>query len=357
MNKILFIASILILFFACKKEQGCTNPLAINYNLDAEKDDGSCIYENNPGNVSSIVNYTSSDGLLSDYIECIAIDNSDNVWLGTPFGVQVFDGTSLAVFDQENYSLMLSNNIKCIKATSNGEVWIGSDYGVNRLISPYSNPSLIQYTNMQGLISNQVRSIDEDQDGGIWIGTTQGVSYYDGVNWISYSSPDLPFGGVCGTAFDLNGDKWFASPLGGVTHFNGNDITTYDQTDGLLSKYVRDVLVDLEGNKWIGTDYGMSVLENSNSLFTQHTRMYIMPPPDTLNPVVNIAIDSWGRIWNSIYVGYLGIGGIAYWDGNVWSDIDVSDGLVGTNIKSLVIDSEDNIWVATSSGLSNIIIQ
>ena len=79
-----------------------------------------------------------------------------------------------------------------------------------------------------------------------------------------------------------------------------------------------------------------------------------MPPPDTLNPVVDIAMDSYGRIWAAIYVGYLAEGGIAYWDGNQWEDFHVSDGLVGPNVRGLAIDSEDNVWVATSTGVSKI---
>ena len=79
-----------------------------------------------------------------------------------------------------------------------------------------------------------------------------------------------------------------------------------------------------------------------------------MPPPDTLNPVVDIAMDSYGRIWTAIYVGYLAEGGVAMWDGNQWIDFDVSDGLVGPNVKGLAIDSEDNVWVATSTGVSKI---
>ena len=115
------------------------------------------------------------------------------------------------------------------------------------------------------------------------------------------------------------------------------------------------LLIDNQDNKWIGTDLGMSVLNASNTSFVDHIEMYSLPPPhDSINPVVDIAMDSHGRIWAAIYVGYLAEGGIGYWDGNQWEDFHVSDGLVGPNVRGLSIDSEDNVWVATSTGVSKI---
>ena len=122
----------------------------------------------------------------------------------------------------------------------------------------------------------------------------------------------------------------------------------------MLSQNVTDLIIDNQNNKWIGTGSGMSILNATNTSFTQHTRMYIMPPPDTLNPVVDIEMDSYGRIWAAIYVGYLAEGGVAMWNGSQWIDFDVSDGLVGPNVRGLSIDSEDNVWVATSTGVSKI---
>lgn len=302
----------------------------------------------------TITNYSTADGLLSDFVECINVDINDNVWLGTSIGVQMFDGSSLAVYDVANYPGMLSNNIKVITAMANGEIWIGTDYGANELVSGVNGFMWLPYTTSNGLASNQVKSIDEDVNGGVWVGTNQGVSYFDGNSWISYSSPDLHWSGVNATAFDSNGDKWFASPLGGITHFDGTTFTSYDTSNGLLSQFVIALLIDDQDNKWVGTSSGMSVLDATNTTFTQHTRMYIMPPPDTLNPVVDIAMDSHGRIWTAIYVGYLAVGGVAMWDGNQWIDFDVTDGLAGPNVKGLAIDSQDNIWVATSTGVSKI---
>ena len=303
-------------------------------------------------NAQTITNYTTADGLLSDFVECIDVDVNDNIWIGTSIGLQV--APSFIVYDVVNFPGMLSDNIKVITGTSNGGIWIGTDYGANQLISGSTGSMWLSFTSANGLNSSQVKSIDEDANGGIWVGTTQGVSHFDGANWTSFSSPDLHWSGVNATAFDSNGDAWFASPLGGITHFDGTTFTPYDTSNGLLSQFVTALLIDDQDNKWVGTSSGMSVLDATNTSFTQHTRMYIMPPPDTLNPVVDIVMDSHERIWTAIYVGYLAVGGVAMWDGNQWIDFDVSDGLVGPNVKGLAIDSQDNIWVATSTGVSKI---
>ena len=304
-------------------------------------------------NAQTITNYTTADGLLDNFVECINVDVDDNIWFGTSVGFQKYDPSTpdWTNFDIANYPNMVSNSIKQINSTLNS-IWVGSDYGINM----WNEPVITTYNSTNGLASNQVQSIDvkDNSPEDIWIGTNQGVSYFDGNSWVSYSSPDLHWSGVNATAFDSNGDKWFASPLGGVTHFDGTTFTVYDTSNGLLSQNVTALLIDNQDNKWIGTGSGMSVLNASNTSFTQHTRMYIMPPPDTLNPVVDIAMDSYGRIWAAIYVGYLAEGGIAYWDGNQWEDFHVSDGLVGPNVRGLSIDSEDNVWVATSTGVSKI---
>ena len=302
----------------------------------------------------TITNYTTTDGLMNNFVECINVDVDDNIWFGTSVGFQKYDPSTpdWTNFDIANYPDMVSNSIKQINSTLNA-IWIGSDYGINM----WNEPVLTTYNSTNGLASNQVKSIDvkDNSPDDIWIGTNQGVSHFDGSSWISYSTPDLHWSGVNATDFDSNGDKWFASPLGGITHFDGTTFTSYDTSNGLLSQFVIALLIDDQDNKWVGTSSGMSVLDATNTTFTQHTRMYIMPPPDTLNPVVDIAIDGWGRIWTSIYVGYLAVGGVAYWDGSQWEDFDVTDGLAGPNVKGLTIDNQNNVWVATSTGVSKIV--
>ena len=308
-------------------------------------------------NSQTIQNYSELDGLSSNYVECVAVDIYDNVWFGTADGVSMYDGNSWTTFNQSSYPNLLSNNIKAIAAMSNGDIWVGTDYGANKLSSGVVGNSWMSYTTADGLANNKVASIDEGSNGEVWFSHASfsaGISVYDGVSWSSYNSPDLPVSGVCATAFDSNGDQWFASPLNGLAHYDGVTFSNYSSSDGLLSNYSTAICIDNNDNIWLGSQDGMTVISNDLSQFSFHTIMYSLPPPDTLNPVVEIAKDSWGRIWTTIYVGYLAEGGVAYWNGSQWNDFDHSDGLAGPNVKGLAIDNQNNVWVATTTGVSKI---
>ena len=65
--------------------------------------------------------------------------------------------------------------------------------------------------------------------------------------------------------------------------------------------------------------------------------MFPLPPPDTLNPVVDVALDSNGNVWAGIYVDYLiSVGGLAVWNGTSWSDynyVESNNGLVGPVVR------------------------
>ena len=111
---------------------------------------------------AQIVNYTTANGLIDNYIECVTVDINDNVWFGSANGVQMYDGVNWITYDQANYPGMLSNNIKCITAMSNGDIWIGTDFGANQLVSGISGPMWLPYTNSNGLAGNQIKSIDDD---------------------------------------------------------------------------------------------------------------------------------------------------------------------------------------------------
>lgn len=68
MKRILLLGIIVLpLTLSCTKK-GCTDPTALNYNQSAKKDDGSCNYEENNGNVTKSGQLTSDETWTSDKI-------------------------------------------------------------------------------------------------------------------------------------------------------------------------------------------------------------------------------------------------------------------------------------------------
>lgn len=299
----------------------------------------------------TFTNYTTDDGLINNTVNCLTIDANDNLWFGTQEGVSYFDGTNWTNYDVNSHPDLVSNTITAIAVDKDNNLWLGTDFGVSR----FDGTNWITYTDDNGLADNRIKYINQGSDGKIWFANNDGVSILDGENWTSYVREDgLPFGGVNFVTFDDMGNAWLGTPLGGIYIFDGNSfIATLTEDDGLLNDKVRSIAIDGNQHKWIGTSDGVSVFDENNAWVTNHEIIFELPPPDELNPIEDVQIDSQGNVWVGVYVDYLVTeGGITIFDGSTWSDFDVSDGLVGPVVRRLAIDSEDNVWIATSTGVS-----
>jgi ligand-binding sensor domain-containing protein len=298
-------------------------------------------------------NYTTADGLIDNNVLCIDIDTATNkLWVGTQNGLASYDGTQWHSFDTSSHPSLIDNQINTVFVASDQRVWLGTDYG----ICVWNDTVFVAYTTADGLGNNRVNCIAEGSDGTLWIGEFSGLSKFDGSQFVTYNNTDgLPFGGIKQISFGANNHLYMASALGGLVEFDGTNIMSISSSQGLLSNVTRAVQIDNQQRIWVGTAAGVSVVDTQLNLLANHTIMYQMPPPDTLNPVEDVAIDGQGRVWAAIYVDYLlTVGGIAFYDGQQWIDYDVSDGLIGPVVRQIEVDVMDHVWVGTSSGLSKI---
>jgi ligand-binding sensor domain-containing protein len=299
----------------------------------------------------TFTNYTTADGLVDNNVLCATSQGNGVMWFGTQNGISKFDGFNWTNITTITDTALISNTITAIKTMSNGDLWVGTDFGVCK----YSNSTWTSYTTTDGLGDNRVKYITESSDGRIWIGEYDGLSIFDGVNFTTYNMSDgIPFGGIQHISFDNNQDAWLGSGFGGLIKFDGNDFTVYNSNDGLLNNIVNSIAIDNQNKKWVGTSSGLSVFNNQNILHNNYTQMYLLPPPDTLNPVMGLGFDSRNLLWVGIYIDYLLDGGVAMYNGYSWVDFNASDGLIGPVITDLIIDDQDQVWITTSSGISKI---
>ena len=299
----------------------------------------------------TFTNYTIADGLIDNSVSCASIDNNGSIWFGTQNGISKFDGSNWESHTTTTDSGMIDNTITSIHTTSNNDLWIGTDFGT----CMYSGQNWTCYTTNEGLGDNRVKYIKEAPDGKIWFGEYDGLSIFDGSNWTTYNmSSGLPFGGIQHIEFDSNGDAWLGSGFGGLIKFDGTNFIIYNTSNGLINSIVNSITIDGQNKKWTGTATGISVFDNNNNWLKDYTQMYLLPPPDTLNPVIDLDFDSQGLLWVGIYVDYLLDGGVAMYNGFSWVDFNMSDGLIGPVITDLVIDDLDQVWITTGSGISKL---
>ncbi|MCB0761163.1 MAG: T9SS type A sorting domain-containing protein [Flavobacteriales bacterium] len=296
----------------------------------------------------TLTTYTEDDGLLDNTALCVAVDSNDEVWFGTQNGIAHFDNVNWSSFTDEDG--LVNNTVWAIAADDQGNIWAGTDFG----ISKFDGSNWTTYTTDDGLEDNRIKHIFQDADGLMWFGNNDGVSSFDGASFTNYTTDDgLPFGGVAHVNQDQQGNMWFGTGLGGVYVFDGTDFTQYTLADSLLAANVRSIALSSDNKKWVGTSKGITVYGNDNAFLQNHPSLITLPEPHEINPVEDVKIDSQDRVWTGVYVDYLvSVGGVAYYQGGEWTDLSVDDGLAGPDVNQLAITSEDNVWVATGSGVT-----
>jgi ligand-binding sensor domain-containing protein len=299
----------------------------------------------------TITTWTTSSGLPSDDIRDVAVAPDGTIWLATAQGVAAFDGSTFTVHNTTTHPGLANNDAYAIAVSDEGEVWVGTDFGV----SVFDGSSYVTYTTADGLGDDAVKNIKQAPNGDVWVCTINGATRISNGTFTAFGSPDIPFGGTLHVAFADNGDVLFSGGLAGVVVYDGSTFTTIGTADGLVSGRVRSIAVDGGQQKWVGTAEGISVLDAANDHLTDHLNIFILPPPDELNPITDVAVDPAGRIWAGVYVDYLvTVGGVSYYTDGAWDQIEPADGLAGPNVRRLAVDAEGDVWVTTSTGLSEV---
>ncbi len=294
----------------------------------------------------TFVNYTTADGLPSDVVNGVAIDDNNNVWVATDEGVAMFDGTTWTVYTTANG--LIDNYILCIAVDANNQIWAGTDLGVCK----YSGGTWTNYTTADGLVYNMISYIASDHTTGVWIGTGEGVSHYNGTTFTNYTTANgLPGNMISYIYDDPQGDVWIGTWLTGLVRFDGTTFTTYTYASAnLMDDNILCVTVDSEGKKWIGSYKGITVLDANNQWLINYRDDCCL----YRNYVQDMAFDDQGILWVGIYVDYLQEGGITMFTNNAWTTFTMDNGLVSEQVKRIAIDQDNFIWIATGNGLSKL---
>jgi ligand-binding sensor domain-containing protein len=304
--------------------------------------------------------YTGNSSLQSDYIQGgIAVDTNNNIWVGTDQGVAKFNGSTWTSYTISNG--LPSDNIICITVDKYNNVWVGTD---GDGIAKYNGSTWTTYTqhstnnNVDSLCDNSIHYIAGDINGDVWFGSWgSGVSKLNGTTWTTYKT-GLPLDGINTAAInyitvDASGNKWFGTNAG-ISKYNGSTFTNIDMStiDSLPDNVIYSIAVDAANNKWIATQFGLTKLNSSNAWVKNYRKtdgLYNGFARDVIT-------DPNGNLWLALYTDYNNDGGITKFDGTnfVSQQVDYPDTVSADQIFRLAVDKNKDVWAALDFGVLKI---
>jgi hypothetical protein len=203
---------------------------------------------------SSIVTFRSEDGLAGNWVTGLLEDAEGSLWISTGGGISRHDGETFATFTKED--VPVANSVICITEDSGGRVWLGAGHSPSTSagVSRYGGRSFTTFDTSDGLASNVVQCIDEDRDGNVWLGTLDGLSRYDENGFVSFGVGDgLGHNNVACMLEDREGYLWFGTEGGGITRYNGKQLSIYTGIRGLASDDVTAMARGTSGSamRWV----------------------------------------------------------------------------------------------------------
>ncbi|RPE00005.1 response regulator [Aureibaculum marinum] len=316
-------------------------------------------------------------GTFDGAIESLFIDNENNLWIGSQTDQGIFkctlteDGNNNIIeLKQLKYS---TKKIMTFTQLSDSSLLIGTEN--DGLFHIKNNGELIKnyavsYNQENTILHNSIWSLFVDRDERIWMGYyNSGVAVSDKlydkfmhIKSIPNNTNSLNIGAVMGIVKDNDDKLWIATDGGGIdvynpknskiTHINSKDAIAYS---GLTSDFIVCLFLDSKKNIYAGSwDSGFFVLKRGERKFKNYS---IKNTSENLksNTITSIDEDSKGNIWLGTY--YQGLHSynpvtnkIIKYDSEVFE----KNGLLTIDVRKVLIDSEDNIWLGTTNGLFKI---
>ena len=297
----------------------------------------------------------SNSGIPSDYVVGgVVVDNNNNIWLGTDAGVAKFDGTNWTVFTTTDG--LPTDIISCIAVDNNNNIWIGTD---GDGVAKYNGTTWTKYAYSDGLCDNGIHYIACETNGTVWFGSWGGgVSKLNGSTWTTYLT-ELPTDGSAYASIfyihiDASNNKWFGTDMG-LVKYDNSSWTTLDQTTTpqLENTFIKCIAVDADNNKWLGVaGVGLTKLNSSNAFVETDSVGFCD------KGINDIKFDSDGNIWTGEYTIYGSeiVGGITKFNKATSTAVSYAAtyatlGQYKDQVFRIDIDNNDNIWIATGTGL------
>jgi ligand-binding sensor domain-containing protein/signal transduction histidine kinase len=282
--------------------------------------------------------FTTTDGLPANSITALGEDREGRLWVGTDAGLAVWQNERFAPTDAGEFK---GKHITTLFKDRHGVMWVGvNGAGVFRFVD--GKFVVLADASVEGLLK-EPHCLLEDKTGRIWLGVGDDVVLCrEGSQWRRYRIPrHLARPYISALAEEPDGTIWAASVSEGLFRFKEGKLTAINASSGLSDNSVEALLVDHEGNLWVGTGGGLNRLRRSTlSVFGQNEGL-------GYGSVQGVAEVAPGVIWAGKPSD-----GLYRWEGRSFSPLISANFTLGQPEAITLLRTRDgSCWVGADRGL------
>ena len=325
-------------------------------------------------NIINHAEFTTLKGskIINTPIQTILTKNDGSIWLGTVYDGLIEILTTPTNYYEFKFHPITNKRVLALETDPKGAIFCGTENDGLLILNHKKELTSLKYnrSELKGIKSNSIWSIFFDENERIWLGYfNQGIDIYDkenerfkSIEHIPNKNQSLYSKSVTAIAQDKQGRFWFGIADGGVDVYNPktqNFTHLIDQNNpiakGLTSSNVVTIYIDRRENIWVGTwNSGLFVLEKGKKKF-KNIQVKNSNGVFKSNRIMSFAEDSEGTLWIGSFLS-----GLYSYNAATKTFVHHQEPALkkqyidSKNIRKVLVDHNDNIWLGTRTGLFKI---
>lgn len=288
-----------------------------------------------------LYSYNELNNIDSTEITALALNSrSGEIAVGTKKGLSIVNQINKQIIHLNTDNGILDEHILSLCFSLDNELWIGTKSG----LMSYSEEGMSYYSIRDDNNSNHIRTLFFDSESNLWIGTHSGLYKYRDKGFTVFGKNEGLGGAfIYQIISDRDQNLWISSEHNGIFKYENGIFKNYSEKDGLADNQSQSALALSEGAVLVGTQKGISVIEN-NKVFSYSKNTGI-----NINvPVFALYLDKLNRLW------YGSKNGLGYITKNNHKHeeykLNLPTKITNYEVWSIKEDYSGTLWVGTYQG-------
>lgn len=277
--------------------------------------------------------WTTDHGLPSNALNRVLAVPDGYLWISTFSGLVRFDGRSFGVIGPRETPGLGTNGFVGLHHDEDGQLWVGTQGdGPWRIDDDGLRPR-----DPEGRQATEVVCLWQDRQGDLWVGfENQAMARYRGAEPMVVEDPTLNDVRVRDIVQAKDGSMWFATQGKGVVRLRDGDFLAHQPSQGMPGASATSLAESADGAMWVGLAQGLARIADGE--------VTTFPQLDGV-AVADLLFDPLGSLWLATSKGLMR----RRQGGSTFEVLRSGAGLPFDTLRSLSLDSEGNLWLATGS--------